>query len=250
MQATAKESEERQKQASVKGDQMQEVVGNQAISVLSADLVRQEARLSGITERLGERNPEVVELRANINGLRSRLTAERMRIVGGITVNNAVNQSRLNELKREVAAQKSRVLQMKGLRDEASVMLRDVENAQLAYDAAFARQKQSALESQATQTNVSVLKYASPPPFTSSPRLITNGLIAIVFGALAGFATALLRERRDWRLRAETDILEVMNQPLLGVLPEVSFGSPSPSFRSIRGVAARILALPRPLQGG
>ena len=250
MQATAKESEERQKQASVKGDQMQEVVGNQAISVLSADLARQEARLSEITERLGTRHPVVVELRANINGLRSRLNAERTRIVGGITVNNAVNQSRLDELKREVAAQKSRVLQMKGLRDEASVMLRDVENAQLAYDAAFARQKQSALESQATQTNVSVLKYASPPPFSSSPRLITNGLVAIVFGALAGFATALLRERRDWRLRTETDIFEVMNQPLLGVLPKVSFGFSSPDSRSVRGVAARILGLPRPLQGG
>lgn len=250
MQATAKESEERQKQSSAKGDQMQEVVGNQAISLLSTDLARQEARLSEITERFGERNPEVIELRANINSLRSRLSVERTRIVGGIAVNNAVNQSSLDEIKREVAAQKSKVLQMKGLRDEASVMLRDVENAQLAYDAAFARQKQSALESQATQTNVSVLKFASPPPFPSSPRLFINGLIAIVFGALAGFVTALLRERRDWRLRAERDIVDVLNQPLLGVLPKVSFGPSSPKSRFVKGVAGRVLGLPRPLQGG
>jgi polysaccharide biosynthesis transport protein len=250
MQAIATESQARQTQASVKGDQMQEVVGNQAISLLSADLARQQARLSEITERLGERNPQVVELRANINGLRSLLNVERARIAGGIGVNNVVNQSRLDVLKGEITAQRSRVLKMKGLRDEASVMLRDVENAQRAYDAAFARQKQSTLESQATQTNVSVLKYASPPPFPSSPRLIINGLVAIVFGVLVAVATALIRERRDWRLRAETDILEVMNQPLLGVLPKVSFGLTLPVSRSIRGVAARVLGLPRTLQGG
>ena len=249
IQKTAKESEERQKQASVKGDQMQEVVSNQAISLLSTDLARQEARLSEITERLGERSPAVIELRANISSLRSRLNVERTRIVGGIAVNNAVNQSSLNELRNEVAAQKSRVLQMKGLRDEASVMLRDVENAQLAYDAAFARQKQSALESQATQTNVSVLKYASAPPFPSSPRLLTNGLVAIVLGVLVGFATALIRERRDWRLRSEADIVEVMNLPLLGVLPKVSFGRASIDSRFARGIAARVLGLPGPPQG-
>lgn len=126
MQATAKESEERQKQASVKGDQMQELVRNQAISVLNADLARQAARLSGVTSRLGEGNLEVIELRANINRLRTRLNAERLRIIERFSVNNAVNQSRLDKLKREVAGQKSRVSQMKGLRDEASVMLRDV----------------------------------------------------------------------------------------------------------------------------
>lgn len=249
LQATATESEGRQKQASGKGDQMQEVVGNQAIQLLSTDLVRQEARLSEITERLGENNPQVVELRANIKVLRSLLNVERARIAGGIAINNVVNQSRLEVLKNDVSAQRSRVLQMKGLRDEASVMLRDVENAQLAYDAAFARQKQSILESQATQTNVSILKSASPPPFPSSPRLTTNALVAIVFGALVGFATALLRERRDWRLRAEADVLEIMNQPLLGVLPKVSFGLSSPDLRSVRGVASRVLDLPRPLQG-
>ena len=78
---------------------MQEVVGNQAISVLNADLARQEARLSGVTSRLGEGNLEVIELRANINRLRTRLNAERLRIIDGFSVNNAVNQSRLNKLK-------------------------------------------------------------------------------------------------------------------------------------------------------
>jgi capsular polysaccharide biosynthesis protein len=132
-------------------------------------------------------------------------------------------------------------MQMKGLRDEAAVLLRDVENAQKVYDAGFARLNQTALESQATQTNVSVLKTATAPPFPSSPRLGLNGAIAVLLGAALGLATAVLRERRDWRLREDSDVFEILNQPLLGVLPQGPRARLAGRQRSLRAVAERVL---------
>jgi capsular polysaccharide biosynthesis protein len=130
-------------------------------------------------------------------------------------------------------------------------MLRDVENAQRVYDAAFTRQNQSALESQATQTNVSVVKRASVPPFPSSPRWSVNAAVSLVLGALIGVATALAREHRDWRLRNEDDVLEIMRQPLLGVLPNVP-RSPEPgvSGRVLQGLSMRLLGRSPPLAQG
>ena len=251
LQATATESQGRQKQALTNGSQMSEVLGNTTISLLSADLARQQARLSEVSQRLGDRHPQVEELRGNIAELRRRIDAEKANIAGSIGVNNSVNQARLETLKSEVAAQRAKVLQMKSSRDEAAVMLRDVENAQRVYDAAFSRQNQSALESQATQTNVSVVKSASVPPFPSSPRWSVNAAVALVLGALIGVATALAREHRDWRLRNDDDVLEIMRQPLLGVLPNVP-RSPEPggSGRVLQGLSMRLLGRSPPLAQG
>jgi succinoglycan biosynthesis transport protein ExoP len=244
LQASLNESRGRQDQARHKGDQMQEVVTNQMIMNLSASLATQEARLKELGERLGEKHPQVQELSANITELRSRLNAERVRIAGSLTVNNSVNQSRLDELRSSLDQQRSKVIHIKTLRDEALVLQRDVENAQRAFDAGFARKSQSALESQATQTNVSVLKTASAPPFPSSPRIKLNVGVAMLLGIALALATAIFRERRDWRLRNDTDVFEVMKQPLLGVLPDGRRAQLTSGSRSLRSVAERVLGRP------
>jgi len=228
---------------------MQEVLSNPMVTTLSSDLARQEAKLHELGQRYGDQHPQVVELKANIKELRSRLNAERSRITGSLSVNNTVNEGRLQSVRDALAAQRTKVLQMKSLRDEAAVLQRDVENAQRVYDAGFAKLKQSTLESQATQTNVSVLKTASAPPFPSSPRIKLNVTVALLLGTALALATAIFRERRDWRLRNDSDVFEVMKQPLLGVLPDGRRAQLTSGSRSLRSVAERVLGRPPRLIG-
>ena len=239
MQAAANESGGRQRTADA-GGQMSEVLTNPMVTTLSADLARQEAKLNEMGQRYGSQHPQMQELQANVKELRARLNAERGRITGGLTSNNAVNQSRVGAVRKDLDEQRAKVLQMKGLRDEAAVLQRDVENAQRVYDASFARLNQSTLESQTTQTNVSVLKTATPPPFPASPRVKLNVALAVLLGAALAIVTAVLRERLDWRLRADSDVFELLKQPLLGVLPDggrqLAAGS-----RSLRLAASRVL---------
>ena len=249
MQAAATESSGRQREAGVRGDQMQEVLSNPMVTTLSSDLARQEAKLNELGQRYGDQHPQVQELKANIKELRSRLNAERSRITGSLSVNNTVNEGRLQSVRDALAAQRTKVLQMKSLRDEAAVLQRDVENAQRVYDAGFAKLKQSTLESQATQTNVSVLKTASAPPFPSSPRIKLNVTVALLLGIALALATAIFRERRDWRLRNDSDVFEVMKQPLLGVLPDGRRAQLTSGSRSLRSVAERVLGRPPRLIG-
>ncbi len=220
LQGSRNDTRSRQDQARSRSDQMQEVVTNQMIMTLSANLATQEASLSQLRERYGESHPQVQELRANIDELRKRLNAERSRIAGSLAVNNSVNETRLGEVRAAVEAQRVRVGKIKMQRDEAMVLQRDVENAQRAYDAGFARKSQSALESQATQTNVSVIKVATPPPFPSSPRSVLNLVVGALVGMVLGIVTALIRERRDWRVRMDEDVFEGLRYPLLGVMPD------------------------------
>jgi polysaccharide biosynthesis transport protein len=97
--------------------------------------------------------------------------------------------------------------------------MRDVDNAQKAYDAVATRVNQTRMESQNTQTNVSVLKRATTPPFPSSPNLLLSALAGVVLAGLTGAMTAVVREQRDRRLRTDDDVRLGLGQPLVGVLP-------------------------------
>ena len=246
LQAVAEESANRQRQASSNATQMQEVLSSPLVSGLTGDLSRQESKLSELQERLGDRHPEVVQLKASIDNLRARIQGETRRVAGSLTINNTVNQSRMAQLRSALEEQRAKLLRMKGERDEAGVLMRDVENAQKAYDAVFARVSQTSTESQTTQTNVSQLKQASVPAYASWPRMRLNLAAGIALGALLALGLTILRELRDQRLRSLDDVGVLLKQPLLGVLPARArpglLGRSRAKLTKVRLLAA----LPRP----
>jgi len=219
LQAVANESAGRQGQMGGNANQMTEVLNNPVIAALKTDLARQESKLTEINSRLGNQHPQVLELQASVSQLRERLEIEVRRVTGALTVNNNVNQARLNQLREALDEQRGKMMRLKGQRDEAAVLVRDVENAQRAYDAVSTRVSQTNMESQTTQTNVSVLRSATPPIWPSSPRTLLNLAIALVLGVLLAVGTVVLRETFDQRLRTEEDVMSYLKQPLLGALP-------------------------------
>lgn len=202
------------------GNSMQEVLNNPLIANLKIDLSRNEARLKELNQRLGENNPQVIEARANVNELRSRIEAETQRVVGSVGVTNTVNRQREAQIRAELDQQRQKVLRMKQLRDEGSVLVRDVENAQRAYDTVMARLNQSSLESQTTQSNVYVLTQATPPSMPSSPKVALNTFLAIVIGLMLGIGAAFGVEMMDRRLRSPADVGLALGLPVIGVLPK------------------------------
>ena len=219
LQAVADESGSRQSQAGSHADRLNEVLDNKVVADLTTDLSRQEARLFELRERLGEQHPQVKEQLASIAQLRARMAEESRRVVGSVSVNNSVNQSRIAKLRVLLAQQRAKVLALKAERDQVDVLSRDVANAQREYETMLARAQQSDLASQNTQTDVSVLKQATEPVQHSSPRLLLNTTVALLVGALLGLSTALVRELRDHRLRTADDVTQDLGQMLLVQLP-------------------------------
>lgn len=222
LQAGASESQHRQSQAQANPERAPEVLANTLLSGLSAEAARHEARLLELRTRLGEAHPQVREAEASLAHLREQLVSQTRRITGSVGVNNAVNQSRVAQVRRDLEAQRNKLLQLTGHRDEFTVLQRDLENAQRAYDAVMLRSSQSSMESKVTQTNVSQLQQATPPVLPSSPRLLLNLAAAFSLGAVLALSTVLLRERFDRRLRSEEDVLVALKQAVVGVLPRHS----------------------------
>ena len=221
MQALLAESASRQAQAQGgQGDRMQEVLNNANVSQLKADISRAEAQLQQLATRLGDKHPQVVEAKASLAELRSRLEAETRKVTGSVTVSANINRQRVAEVQRALQAQRDKVLKMKAVRDEGLVLLRDVENAQRSYDALLQRFTQTNLEGQTTQSNINLLTQATPPLEPSSPRIVLNTLLSIFLGTLLAVGTALLLELKDRRVRNVDDVVEALGLPVLGLMPK------------------------------
>ena len=245
MQAISSESGSRQQQAGTSGDRMQEVLNNPLIASLKADLARNEARLQELNSKFGDRHPQVVEAKANIAELRTRMEAEIRRVTSGVGVTNTINKQREAQVRRELDAQRAKLLQMKAVRDQGQVLVREVESAQRAYDSVMARLNQAAMESQANQSYANLLTSAQPPAEHSSPKLLLNTALAVFLGALLAVGTALLLELNNRRVRAPEDVLAALGLPVLGVLPKPNakrFVSGKTSLQ----MQQRVIGLPAP----
>ena len=220
LQAIAAESSSRSAQVRTSGDQMQEVLTNSLVSSLRADLTRQEAKLTEMNAKLGDAHPQVQELRANIGELRQRLESETRRVTGGVGVTGSINRLREAETRTALDAQRSKVLRLKALRDEAVTMQRAVETAQRAYDQVTQRLNQTNLESQLNQSNISVLSPANEPTNHSSPKIILNILVSVFVGTLLGVSFAIIRELTDRRVRTLDDLTSELDIAVLGTIPK------------------------------
>jgi chain length determinant protein EpsF len=227
LQAIAAESGSRQVQAnSAQGDRLAEVLNNPLVAGLKSDISRGDARLQELSTRLGDAHPQVQEAKANLNELRSRLDTETRKVTGSVGMNNTINRQREAEIRRSLEAQRAKVLKLKAVRDEGLVIIRDVENAQRAYDAIQARFTQTNLEGQATQSNVNVLTLASPPLEHSTPKVGLNTILAFFVGSLLAIGTALALELRDRRVRSAEDISNALKLPVIGLMPKPGMRMP------------------------
>ena len=231
LQSLASDSGSRQTAARSAGaDRMQEVLNNPLIAGLKADQARLEAKLQELTSKLGDKNPQVIETRANLGELKSRIESETVKVGSSLGIANNINQQRAGEIKAQLEAQRAKVLQMKAVRDDGAVLVRDVENAQRTYDQIMARLNQSTLESLATQSNVSILSQAVPPVDPASPRVVLNMAVAVFAGTLLAVALVIAMEMLDRRVRSADDVAQAVALPIIGVLP-------SPNARRLFGKA-------------
>lgn len=225
IQAMAAESNSRTAQSKTSADQIQDVMNNGLVTGLRADINRLEARLVEMNSRLGEEHPQVKELKANIAEMRHRIEIETRRVTGSVGVTNTIYKQRESEIKIALENQRTKLLRLKGLRDEAIVLQQEVVGAQRNYDQVAQRMNQTNLESQITQSNISILSPAAEPADPSSPRVFLNALIAVFLGTILGVGLAVIREFTDRRVRTLEDLSNHLDILVLGSLPKPNRGS-------------------------
>ncbi|WP_426191525.1 chain length determinant protein EpsF [Massilia sp. DWR3-1-1] len=215
-----------------------DVVSNALVQNLKASLSQAEANLAQLEQRLDVNHPQYQAAKAEVDKRRAELGAQVGIAYGSLGNNSRIARQRQADLSAALAAQKARILELNRARDEMSVLAHDVDGAQRTYDAAIARFSQTSIEGGANQPDVAVLSPALPPMKPSSPKLLLNIVISIVFGAGFGLGLALLLEMMDRRAHCAEDVAALQ----IAVLGE--WHHPRPARRGLARLGARIFRRP------
>ncbi len=213
------EAQSRRRQASGGGaGESPDVNSNALIQNLRANLASSEARFEQAAKRLGTNHPDYQSAKAERDGLRAQLAAATSSISASVGSNATILAKREAEIRAEFEAQKRKVLEMNRTRDELSVLTRELESAQRAYELTTQRFAQTNLEGQSNQSDISLLSAAVPPANPSSPRIFVNLVLSIFVGTILGVMAALGLELTNRRVRSEHDLVEELGLPVLGAI--------------------------------
>jgi len=202
-------------------DTLPDVLSNPVVQGLKANLTQLEAKQNELSSKVGKNHPSYLSTVAEIDGVKRKLIDEMKTISSTLGSAASLAQRREDQVRGSLNAQRGKVLEMKKVRDDLTVLMREVENSQRAYDGAQGRMTQTKLESQSGQTNVMVINEAVEPIEHSSPKIILNTILSIILGSMLAVGFALLREMSDRIVRSESDLAETLGLPVLGVLGNV-----------------------------
>jgi capsular exopolysaccharide synthesis family protein len=73
--------------------------------------------------------------------------------------------------------------------------------------------------------NAEVVQRARPPETPSSPKPVRSAAIGLILGLLLAAAATLIREQVDRRLRDPGDVSDILNVPVLALIPEDRSGT-------------------------
>ena len=234
LRALKAESAGRRHAANTGADQTQEVLASPVVGSLKTELARLTSKLSEYSTQFGDNHPYVVQIKASISDVQNRMANETRRISGSIGASDGITEARQAAAEKAYEEQRQKVLKMKEMRGELSVLEREVDGAQRIYEAIQLRRSQSSLESNSDQSSIYQLGKAVAPPRHSFPNVFLNIALAISLGGVLTLLVTLAAELLDRRVRTAVDLIQSLEIPVIGVLP-----SPNPPkfrlFQSHKG---------------
>jgi chain length determinant protein EpsF len=202
-----------------------------SVQGIKTQLSAAETKLSEISSVVGPNHPQRLALEAQIREIRQQLAAEVKRVSGGSSVLSRGSAQKVAELQTLVEMQKKNVLALRSQRDQISVLLRDVETAQRAYEGVSSRVSQLSLEGQNLQANVRLLSPAVEPYLPARPKTVLNILASIFGGLVLGALAAIGTELLNRRVRSPDDMIALAGVPVIGVLQPID--SKKPVYRRL-----------------
>lgn len=172
----------------------------------------------------GERHPQVLDLKAELDKLAERVNAETQNIIRNIGNEVTVLRGRENTIQSEISA-----LEGKSDTDQrAMVELRSLESQADAtrrlYEGFLQRLKEVEEQETFIEADARIIQTAKIPTKPSSPGPLMFGGIGFVGATMLGFLLALARERLDNSVRSGKELEREFGVPAIGLVPFLKRG--------------------------
>lgn len=161
-----------------------------AVENIMAEYAQLQARLANYSERYTDVHPEMIELKAQINSLKSKIDG-----LGNVETGD--NTAEYRTLEREVQTNKHM------------------------YVVLLTRLKEIDLSGTLQSNNISIINKAEPPVKPIRPNVKLNTILAVIVGIVGGIGLAFFVDYLDTTVKSPEDIKETLGLRFLGGIPNI-----------------------------
>jgi succinoglycan biosynthesis transport protein ExoP len=196
-----------------------DVMQNPVVQQLKTQVAIQEAKVQNLGTQLGPRHPAYMQAAQELADLRRSLAAETGQVGNSLQQANQIGSARVAQLQADTEAQRQRIIDLSQKRDQLSVLQREVDNDQKAYDLVMQRSSETGIESQVAQSDTALLTSAYEPVHPSFPKIKLFVVLTLILGLLLGIGIALFIEILNPVVHSPLDIIEQLALPVFAVVP-------------------------------
>jgi capsular exopolysaccharide synthesis family protein len=198
------------------------ILANDFIQQQKAALAQLQRDKAQMSEKLGDRHPEMIKIRSAIEAVQAKLHGEIAKIVQAVRTEYQATLAQEQSLTRALDAQRGEALSMNRKAIDYGVLQRDVDSSKQIYQTLLQRAKETGISGDLRTSNVRVVDSAELPDRPVSPRHMLNLLLGLFGGAFFGLGLAFFFEYLDDRVKTPEEIETHLGLPSIGLIPALA----------------------------
>ena len=195
------------------------ILSNSFIQQQKSELAQLQQQSAELSEKFGEKHPEIIKNRTAIQSAQLKLQAEIAKVVAAVRTEYQAAKAQEGSLAFALSQQKGEALSMNRKGIEYSVLERDVEGSKQIYESLLQRTKETGVASELKSSNIRVIDKAERPREPVTPRTRMNLLLALAVGSVLAFGLAFFFEYLDSRIKTPDELKAHLGLPSLGMVP-------------------------------
>jgi len=203
-------------------DSFPAILSNTYIQQQKAYLAQLQSQYTQLSEKLGERHPEIIKVQSAIHMAETKLEGEVAKIVQSVRNEYKASLAKENSLIQELNQQKLEAQGMARKSIDYSVLERDVQSSKQIYESLLQRAKETGISSELKASNIRIVDRAEQPRSPVAPRKMLNLALALVGGVLLGLTLAFFFEYVDNSIKTPDEIRSYLGLTTLGMVPALN----------------------------
>lgn len=191
------------------------------VQALRAQIAEAEAEHAELGKTLGERHPQMQQLRDTIAEAQSKIDAEVRNIRASLEAGYEAARLKVQALEDRRGEARGSDVDSGRSSAQLAALESEVETQRGVLAALMSRTQEADLQSELDSSNIRIIERAEVPRGPVSPRKTRNYQVALLLGLALGVGLSLLFEHLDNTLKTPEDIKEHLGLPFLGMVPEV-----------------------------
>ncbi len=198
-----------------------EIVNSPLIQNFKRDEARMAQQLADLSQRYGERHPDIIKLREELSDLRAVMLDEMQKIASSLEHELRVARAREMALEEGIAE----IENVRLKEDVAMIRLRELEreaaSSRLIFDKFLATYKRSDDQEELQEAEARIISYAAVPTSPSYPDRLLLLSLSSAISLFIGLGFAFLLEKLDNSFRSANQLERTVGYPCYALIPSV-----------------------------